>query len=72
MVRRKNFRQEDRVAEILKTRGHHPGWVHIFAVKESATVYDTRHARADGYAQIIARRGACIHYYQVNSHLGRR
>ena len=51
---------------------HHPGWVHIFAVKESATVYDTRHARADGYAQIIARRGACIHYYQVNSHLGRR
>lgn len=72
MVRRKNFRQEDRAAEILKTRGHHPGWVHIFAVKESATVYDTRHARADGYAQIIARRGACIHYYQVNSHLGRR
>jgi hypothetical protein len=63
MVVRKNFRQEDRVAEILKTRGTHPGLVHIFAVKESATVYDTRHARADGYAQIIARRGACIHYY---------
>ena len=63
MVVRKNFRQEDRVAEILKTRGPHPGLVHIFAVKESATVYDTRHARADGYAQIITRRGACIHYY---------
>jgi hypothetical protein len=63
MVVRKNFRQEDRVAEILKTRGRHPGLVHVFAVKESATVYDTRHARADGYVQIIARRGACIHYY---------
>jgi hypothetical protein len=63
MVLRKNFRQEDRVAEILRTRGSHPGLVHIFAVKESATVYDTRHARADGWAQIIARRGACIHYY---------
>jgi hypothetical protein len=25
MVVRKNFRQEDRVAEILKTRGTHPG-----------------------------------------------
>lgn len=63
VVTRKNFRQEDRVAAILKTRGMHPGLVHIFAVKESATVFDTRHARADGYAQVIARRGACMHYY---------
>src|SRR6266478_5421113 len=63
MVRRKNFRQEDRVAAILKIRGRHAGLVHIFAVKEGATVFDTRHARADGYAQVIARRGACMHYY---------
>jgi hypothetical protein len=63
VVTRKNFRQEDRVAAILKARGTHPGLVHIFAVKEGATVFDTRHARADGYAQVIARRGACIHYY---------
>src|SRR5215467_15643724 len=33
VVTRKNFRQEDRVAAILKTRGMHPGLVHIFAVK---------------------------------------
>jgi hypothetical protein len=72
MVTRKNFRQEDRVVAILKTRGTHPGLVHIFAVKESATVFDTRHARADGYAQVIARRGACIHYYLywIDSMLG--
>jgi len=63
VVRRKNFRQEDRVAAILKTRGTHPGLVHIFAVKEGARVYDTRHARADGYALVIARPGACTHYY---------
>jgi hypothetical protein len=63
MVTRKDFRQEDRVADILRKRGTHPGLVHIFAVKESAMVYDTRQARADGYAQIIVRRGACIHYY---------
>lgn len=63
MVTRKNFRQEDRVAKILKKRGNHPGLVHIFAVKESAMVYDTRHARTDGYAQVIIRPGACIHYY---------
>jgi hypothetical protein len=68
MVVRKNFRQEDRVAEILKARGTHPGLVHIFAVKEPATVHDPRHARADGSAQIIARRGACIHYYLYGMH----
>src|SRR5215467_5093770 len=72
VVTRKNFRQEDRVAAILKSRGKHPGLVHIFAVKESANVFDTRHARADGYAQVIARRGACMHYYLywVDSMLG--
>ena len=63
MVARKNFRQEDRIAAILKTRGGQPGLVHIFAVKESARVFDTRCARADGYAQVIVRRGACLHYY---------
>jgi hypothetical protein len=63
MVVRKNLRQEDRIAEILRTRDTHAGLVHIFTAKESAMVYDTRHARADGYAQIITRRGACIHYY---------
>jgi hypothetical protein len=63
MVIRKNFRQEDRIAAILKKRGSQPGLVHVFAVKETATVFDTRHARADGYAQVITRRGACIHYY---------
>lgn len=63
VVTRKNFRQEDRVAAILKTRGTHPGLVHIFAVKEGAMVFDTRRARADGYAQVIVRRGACLHYY---------
>lgn len=63
VVRRKNFRQEDRVAAILKRRGTHPGLVHVFAVKEGATVFDTRCARADGYAQVITRWGACLHYY---------
>ena len=63
VVTRKNFRQEDRVAALLKTRGAQPGLVHVFAVKETAQVYDTRHARADGYAQVFVRRGCCLHYY---------
>jgi hypothetical protein len=63
VVTRKNFRQEDRIAALLKTRGLRPGLVHIFAVKEAAQVYDTRHARPDGYAQVFVRRGCCLHYY---------
>jgi hypothetical protein len=63
MVTRKNFRPEDRVAAILKQRGTQPGLVHIFAVKETANVFDTRNARPDGYAKVITRRGACMHYY---------
>ena len=71
-VTRKDFRQEDRVAAILKQRGTHPGLVHIFAVKETAQVYDTRNARPDGYARVITRRGACMHYYSywIHSELG--
>ena len=63
VVTRKNFRQEDRVAAVLKQRGTQPGLVHIFAVKETAIVFDTRNARTDGYAKVITRRGACMHYY---------
>ena len=63
VVTRKNFRQEDRVAAILKQRGTQPGLVHIFSVKETANVFDTRNARPDGYAKIITRRGVCTHYY---------
>jgi hypothetical protein len=32
-------------------------------VKETATVFGTRYARPDGYAEVITGRGACIHYY---------
>ena len=63
MVTRKDFRQEDRIRAILKERGTAPGLVHIFAVKERATVFDTRQARPDGYAKIITRGGSCMHYY---------
>jgi len=41
----------------------HPGLAHIFAVQDSETVFDPRRERADGFAEGIARRGACLHYY---------
>lgn len=36
-IKQKNFRQEKRIAEILKKRGNQPGLVHIFSVQERCT-----------------------------------
>src|SRR5262245_44841566 len=34
-IRRKDFRKEDRIRELLGKRGNHPGLVHIFSAMES-------------------------------------
>ena len=62
-IQKKNFRQEDRVAEILNQRGSHPGLVHIFSAKEPGTVFETRKNKQTGVVRLIARRGQCLHYY---------
>jgi hypothetical protein len=33
------FRKDDRIQEIIKTRGDHPGLVHIFSAMESCKAY---------------------------------
>lgn len=62
-IAKKNFRQEDRIAQILQRRGTHPGLVHVFSAKEPATVFEARGAQPSGYAKLVARRGQCLHYY---------
>ncbi|MCA1837421.1 MAG: MarR family transcriptional regulator [Actinobacteria bacterium] len=62
-VQKKNIRQEDRIAQILKVRGSHPGLVHIFSAKEAGTVFETRKNKETGAVRLIARRGTCLHYY---------
>jgi hypothetical protein len=38
-IRKKNFRKEDLIREILKGRGSHPGMVHIFSAMEPCQTY---------------------------------
>ena len=63
-VPKKNFRQEDRIAEILKERGDHPGLVHIFSVQESCTSYKPWHDKNTHKTFLkYDPSGRCLHYY---------
>ena len=47
-IRRKDFRKEDRIAEILKTRGTAPGLVHIFSALETCVSFKPWHDKITG------------------------
>ena len=38
-ISKKNFREEQRIKEVLAQRGNHPGLVHIFSAMEPCTSY---------------------------------
>jgi len=44
----KAFRKEERIKEILKERGTHPGLVHIFSAMETCTSYKPWHDKTTG------------------------
>lgn len=63
-IPKKNFRQEKRIAEILKKRGDHPGLVHIFSVQESCTSYKPWHDKNTHKTFLkYDPSGKCLHYY---------
>lgn len=62
-VRKKNFRKEERIKQILDKRGHHPGLVHIFSAMESCTSYKPWHDKATGKTFLKYDSGKCLHYY---------
>jgi len=57
------FRKEDRIQAILKTRGHHPGLVHIFSAMEGCTSYKPWHDKTTGKTFLKPDSGKCLHYY---------
>jgi len=59
----KAFRKEDRIQEILKTRGTEPGLVHIFSAMETCTSYRPWHEKATGKTSLKHDTGKCLHYY---------
>ena len=62
-VRKKNFRKDDRVKEILAERGEHPGIVHIFSAMESCTAFQPWHDKRTHANFFKYDSGRCLHYY---------
>ena len=59
----KGFRKEKRIQKILKTRGHHPGLVHIFSAMEQCTAYYPWHDKQTHKTYVKSKQGRCLHYY---------
>ena len=59
----KSFRKEERIKEILRSRGDHPGLVHIFSAMEQCTAYKPWHNKQTGKTYVKRTSGKCLHYY---------
>jgi hypothetical protein len=62
-LRKKNFRKEDYVAQIIKQRGSQPGLVYIFSAMESCTSYKPWHDKKTHNTYLKPDSGRCLHYY---------
>ena len=62
-VQRKNFRKEQRVREILRQRGDHPGLVHIFSALEPCSSFRPWHDKPSHHTFLKGRQAKCLHYY---------
>lgn len=61
--KRKAFRKEDRIQEILKERGTHPGLVHIFSAMEGCQAYRPWRDPETGACYVKPVQKKCLHYY---------
>jgi hypothetical protein len=59
----KSFRKEERVQEILKERGDHPGLVHVFSAMETCNSYKPWHDKSTHRTFLKPDGGKCLHYY---------
>ena len=62
-IRKKNFRKEDRINDIIKQRGSLPGLVHIFSAMEPCTAYKPWHNKKTQKTYLKTVPGKCLHYY---------
>jgi len=61
-IRRKNFRKEERVKEIITERGEQPGLVHIFSALEPCTSFRPWHDKRTHRTFLKTRQAQCLHY----------
>jgi len=62
-VRKKSFRKEARIKEVLAARGEHPGLVHVLSAMEGCTAFKPWHNKLTGQTFLQAKPGQCLHYY---------
>jgi hypothetical protein len=62
-IRKRNFRKEERVEEIIAERGDHPGLVHIFSAMETCTAFKPWHDKKSHKTFFKYDSGRCLHYY---------
>lgn len=60
---KRNIRKEQRIKEIIKERGTHPGLVHIFSAMESCPSYKPWHNKETHHTYLKPAQGKCLHYY---------
>jgi len=62
-IRRKDFRKEQRVRQIVADRGDHPGLVHIFSAMEPCGSYKPWHDKKTHRTFLKHTQAKCLHYY---------
>jgi hypothetical protein len=62
-IRRKDFRKEQRIKEILARRGDHPGLVHVFSAMETCRSYKPWHDKKTHKTFLKYANAKCLHYY---------
>ena len=62
-IRKKDFRKEDRIREVLAERGHHPGLVWVFSALEPCNTYRPWRDHETGRCYLRLKDGKCLHYY---------
>jgi hypothetical protein len=62
-IKKKNFRKEERIQQILKKRGDHPGLVHIFSAMEPCATYKPWHDKKTHRTYLRPGSSKCLHYY---------
>jgi hypothetical protein len=62
-IQRRDFRKEDRIAEILHRRGDHSGLVHVFSAMEPCPAFRPWHDKKSGRTGVKITQGKCLHFY---------
>ena len=62
-IRKRNFRKEDRIKEVLAKRGEHPGLIWIFSAMEPCSTYKPWHDKQSGKTFLKPDQSKCLHFY---------